>query len=259
MAIDAVLYEVKDAIAYVTLNYPEKRNALTPEVWQGLVAAFDKVKADPQIRAVVLTGSGNSFCAGADIPDPETHATQSVEDYVGFGHIWDQFVPRLDIPVIAAVNGYCLGAGLELALKCDIVIASEDAKLGLVHIRWGLYPAGGGAGRMAAAAGKMRAMYYVLTGERFDAREALAMGLVSKVVPPGELMRSAEETAKVISQWSPLVVQFAKDCIYEAVEQPLRQLAQTDMYRNFSLYARQDREEGHRAFVEKRDPSYKGR
>ena len=255
---DAVLYEKKENIACITLNRPEKRNALGREIGQGLHEAFQKVLSDRDIRAVILTGTGTSFCAGADIADPETHATASVVEYVDGRPIWD-YIPRLNIPVIAAVNGYSFGAGLELALCCDIVIASDEAQFGLQHIRWGLYPAGGGAGRLAAIAGKMQAMYYVLTGERFDAQQALAMGVASKVVPHEQLLASAEETARTIAQWSPLVVRYAKDCIYEAVEQPLQQLARTDQFRSFTLYSTGDREEGHKAFVGKRSPSYKGK
>jgi len=257
MSGDAVLYEKKDNIAYVTLNRPEKRNALGREVGQGLQEAFQKVMADRDVRVVILTGNGNSFCSGADIADPETHATASVSEYLDGRPIWD-YIPRLNVPVIAAVNGYALGAGLELALCCDIVIASEKAEMGLIHIRWGLYPAGGGAARLAAIVGKMQAMYYVLTAERFNAQQALAMGVASKVVPHDQLMASAEETAKTIAQYSPLVARYAKDCILEATEQPLRQLAVTDQYRNFTLYSTADREEGHKAFIEKRAPGYKG-
>lgn len=255
---DAVIYRKKDKIACITLNRPEKRNALGREVGQGLQEAFQKVLGDRDVRVVILTGSGTAFCAGADVADPDTHATASVSDYMEGRPIWD-YLPRLNIPTIAAVNGYCFGAGLELALCCDIMIVADSAQLGLLHIRWGLYPAGGGAGRLAVVAGKMQAMYYVLTGEPFDAQQALAMGVASKVVPHDQLMSSAEETAKVIAQWSPLVVKYAKDCIYEAVEQPLQQLARTDQFRNFTLYSTGDREEGHQAFVEKRAPSYQGK
>jgi len=255
---DAVLYEKKDSIACITLNRPEKRNALSREISLGLGEAFRKVMDDRELRAVILTGSGTAFCAGADIADPDTHATATATEYMEGRPIWD-YVPRLNIPIIAAVDGHCYGAGLELALCCDIIIVSDKAQLGLLHIRWGLYPAGGGAARLATIAGKPQAMYYVLTGERFDAQQALAMGVASRVVPQEQLMACAEETAKTIAQWSPLVARYAKDCIIEAVEQPLRQLAQTDQFRNFSLYATGERAEGHKAFIEKRDPSYKGK
>ncbi len=255
---DAVLYEKKENIAYITLNRPEKRNALGKEIGRGLDAAFQKALADRELRAVILTGNGTAFCAGADIADPDTHATASAAEYVQGRQIWDYF-PRLTIPVIAAVNGYAFGAGGELALCCDIIIASEKAQFGLQHIKWGLYPAGGGAARFASIAGKTRAMYYVLTGQTWDAQQAFAMGMASRVVTHDQLMAVAEETAKTIAQWSPLVVRYAKECILEAVEQPLRQLAQTDMFRNFSLYSTKDREEGHKAFVQKRSPDYKGK
>ena len=258
MAHEAVLYEERDRIGFITMNRPEKRNALGREISSGLRGAFQKVLANSELRVVVLTGKGESFCAGADISDPETHATATAKNYVEGGPIWDYF-PKLDIPVIAAVNGYCFGAGMELALCCDIILASDKAQFGLLHIRWGLYPAGGGAGRLAALVGKHQAMYHILMGERITAEQAFSMNVVSKVIPHEELQKATEEAATTISQWSPLVVRYAKESIYEAVEQPLQQLAQTDRYRNFSLYSTGDREEGHKAFVEKRDPSYKGK
>ncbi|MHB1128067.1 MAG: enoyl-CoA hydratase/isomerase family protein [Bacillota bacterium] len=258
MANEAVLYEVRDGVAYVTLNRPEKRNAFGKEIGNGLQQAYEKIQADEEIRAVVLTGSGNSFCAGADLADPNTHATLNVNDYLKDRPIW-RYVPRLNIPVIGAVNGYAFGAGMELALACDILIAADSAQMGLLHIRWGLYPAGGGAARMAASAGKYRAMYYVLTGDRFGAQEALSMGLVSKVVPADQLIEAAEQTARAICQWSPLVARYAKDCILEVTEDPLYSVETADQYRNFTLYLSQDREEGHKAFVQKRDPNYKGK
>ncbi|MDD5288458.1 MAG: enoyl-CoA hydratase/isomerase family protein [Dehalococcoidales bacterium] len=255
---DIVLYEKKDKVAYITLNRPEKRNAVNMEVMGRLNALFTAILNDQDVRVVILTGSGTTaFSAGADIADPQVHSTASVGEYLESGA--NNYFPRQKIPVIAAVNGYCYGAGLEIALCCDIIIASDKAQFGLQHVRWGIYAAGGGARRLAALAGKTQAMYYTLTGESFDAQQALAMGVVSKVVPHEQLMRSAEETARLIAQWSPLVVRFTKDCICEAVEQSLQQLDQTDKFRVFTLFSTQDREEANRAFTEKRAPIYKGK
>ncbi len=271
MSDEAVLYEKRDNVAIITLNRPEKRNVMGKEASQGVRDAFNRIMDDGDIRAVIITGSGTAFCAGVDLKDPEVHATSSVSDHLGMtrqGNTqgqgestrtpWD-FYPRPAAPVIAAVNGYCYGVGMEIAMWCDIIIASDRAKFGLQHIRWGLYSGGGGTPRLAAVAGKAQAMYYALTGEPFDAQQALAMGVASVVVPHDQLMEIAGEKASLISQWSPLTVRYTKECIYETVENPLQAVAKTDQYRLFTLYQTGDREEGHKAFVEKRDPSYKGK
>lgn len=273
MTEDAVLYERKGDVAIITLNRPEKRNVFGNEVSAGMRDGFNRVAADDSIRAVILTGNGTAFCAGVDLKDPEVHAGTDVGAHVGVSsgdgsgelrpqsgqerHNWD-FIPRLAAPVIAAVNGYCYGVGIEIAMNCDIVIASDRAKFGMQHIRWGLYSGGGGLARTAAAAGKNRAAYYALTGEPFDAETALSMGVASIVVPHDDLMAFAEEKANVICQWSPLAVKYTKECIRQVTEDPLAQVEKTDHYRIFTMYSTSDREEGHKAFVEKREPSYKG-
>ena len=271
MSDEAVLYEKKDNVAVITLNRPEKRNVMGGETSEGMRNAFDRVQKDGDVRVVILTGTGTAFCAGVDLKDTSIHAESSVTRHLGmedaagtqgYGESrktpWDHY-PRPAAPVIAAVNGYCYGVGIEIALWCDIVIASDRAKFGLQHIKWGIYSGGGGTPRLATIAGKMQGMYHALTGESFDAQEALSMGVASKVVPHDQLMEFTEEKAKIIAQWSPLAVRYTKECIYEAVEHPLRPVAQTDQYRLFTLYSTGDREEGQKAFAEKRDASYKGK
>ncbi len=259
MAEPTVLYEVKDNVAWITINRPERRNVLGKEVGRGLREAFDKVTADDAVRAVVLTGKDPSFSAGADIKDPDTHADPSIASYLSHGPIGNTHMTRLPKPIIGAVNGHCFGAGFELALACDILIASEKAQFGIQHIRYGLYPAGGGAARFTQAVGKYRAMYYIMSGEWFDAKTALEMGVLSKVVPHEQLLATAEECARTIAGWSPVVVRFAKECVQGAFEKPLEPVLEADQYRNFTLYQTKDREEGHKSFVEKRSPDYQGR
>lgn len=267
MSDEAVIYERKGDIAIITLNRPEKRNVYGRELSAGVGAAFDKVMADASIRAVILTGTGTAFCAGVDLKDPNVHAEGDVGTHLGMDSerqsgadrtSWE-FFPKPAAPVICAVNGYCYGVGIEIALSCDIVIASDRAKFGLQHIRWGLYSGGGGTPRTAVAAGKMQAMYYALTGEPFTAEQALNMGVASVVVPHDELMSFAEEKANIIAGWSPLAVKYTKEVIYEATEKPYESIAKADMYRLFTMYQTSDREEGHKAFTEGRDPSYKGK
>jgi enoyl-CoA hydratase/carnithine racemase len=254
----AVLYEVRDGVAWITLNTPERRNVLSSAVGKGLHDAFARVAAEDEVRAVVLTGTDPSFCAGADIKDPGTHADATIADYLSKGHIGHFDMTRLRQPIIGAVNGHCFGAGFELALACDILIASEQATFGIQHIRYGLYPAGGGAARFTQAVGKYRAMYYIMTGERFDAPTAFELGVLSKVVPHTELLPAAEECARTIAGWSPVVVRYAKECVHGVFEQPLAPVLEADQYRNFSLYHTGDREEGHKAFVEGRQPDFRG-
>jgi enoyl-CoA hydratase/carnithine racemase len=258
MAEPPVLYDVRDSVAWITFNTPERRNVLSSATGRALREAFARAAADDAARAVILTGADPSFCAGADIKDPATHADPTITSYLAKGHIGHFDMTRMGKPVIGAVNGHCFGAGFEIALACDILIASEQAMFGIQHIRYGLYPAGGGAARFTQAVGKYRALYYILTGERFDARTAYELGVLSRVVPHADLLPVAEECARAIAGWSPLVVKYARDCVHEVFEAPLTPTLEADQYRNFSLYHTTDREEGHRAFVEGRDPRYQG-
>lgn len=255
---DPVLYDIRDGVAWITMNMPEKRNVMSTALGRGLHDAFAAAAEDQDARVVVITGTDPSFCAGADIKDPHTHADPTITNYLSKGHIGHFDKTRMGKPIIGAVNGHCFGAGFELALACDILLASDQATFGIQHIRYGLYPAGGGAARFTQAVGKYRALYYILTGERFDAATAYGLGVLSKVVPHADLLPAAEEAAKAIAGWSPLVVKFARDCVHEVFEAPLAGTLETDEYRNFALYHTQDREEGHRAFVEGRSPEYRG-
>jgi enoyl-CoA hydratase/carnithine racemase len=253
----SVLTETDGAVGIARLNRPDARNALSPEVFQELAAALEAWDADPEVRCIVIAGNDDWFAAGADIRDMAARGFQDMLDTPSTG-----FWPRLAAvrtPLIAAVSGYALGGGCELALACDMIVAAEGAEFGQPEILLGIIPGGGGTQRLARVLGKQRAMELVLTGRRISAAEAHAMGFVNRVSQPGEWLADALELAAVVARRPPLAVRLAKQAVAAADETTLTGgLAQERRLFELAM-ATEDRVEGMQAFLEKRKPEFKGR
>ncbi len=249
--------EVRGAVAVVTLDDPDRRNALSPELVAQLSSALEALDRDAEVRAIVLAGSKRVFAAGADI---RAMAERSFQDLLEAptGALW-RALGSCRTPLIAAVSGYALGGGCELALACDMVVAAEGAQFGQPEILLGIIPGAGGTQRLARLGGKQRAMELVLTGRRFDAREARELGVVSVVAGEEDWLDRAVELATLVAERPPLAVRFAKQAVLAAAETPLSEGLEYER-RLFELaLATEDRVEGMHAFLEKRRPEFRGR
>lgn len=249
-------------VATVLLNRPEALNAVDPAMRLELFAAWDRIAHDPQIRVAVVTGAGSkSFCTGSDLkktpPPPETPAQQIYGDVPGAGSLIANL--RTDKPLIAAINGYAMGGGLELALACDIRICSDNAQFALPEVKVGSMPGAGGTVRLPRYIGRSDAMLMLLTGDRFDAAEALRMGLVSRVHSPAELVSAAQALAAKIAGNAPLSVRAVKRMVLQGQDMPLDTAVDAERNAFGLLYASEDRIEGRKAFAEKRLPRFQGR
>lgn len=255
MEYNNIIVETRENVGLITLNRPKALNALNKEAQEEIIAAAQAFDADEAIGAIVLTGSEKAFAAGADIK--EMSSKSSVEMYKAdwFAN-WDQFV-AVRTPVIAAVNGYALGGGCELAMMCDFIIAGEKAKFGQPEVNLGITPGMGGSQRLTRAVGKAKAMEMCLTGRMMDAEEAERSGLVAQIVAPEELLNKALETANLIGSKSQVTTSMIKEQVNVVYETSLSQGLLFERRTFHSLFASQDQKEGMAAFSEKREPNFK--
>jgi E-phenylitaconyl-CoA hydratase len=257
-----VLYEKRDHTVIVTINRPEAMNAINGEVRKGFHEAMVRFRDDEDARTTIVTGAGDrSFSAGADLKEMSARQQQGK----GSSEMWGLSVPaqlrqmELWKPIIAAVNGYCLAGGLELALACDIRIASENATFALTEVTRGIIPSGGGIRNLPRVAPLGRALEMLFTGERIDAQEAYRIGLVNRVVALADLMPAAEELAQRINESAPIAVRLVKEAALRGLDLPLMDgLRMESMFSAF-VHTTEDAREGPIAFAQKRKAVYKGR
>ena len=255
---DLVLLErPAEGVALIRINRPEALNALNLEVRKLIAKHLTELGEDATTRAIVLTGNDKSFAAGADIKEMADAGTVEMLQR-GVHRLW-RTIAACPKPVIAAVNGYALGGGCELAMTCDIIVAGESARFGQPEVKIGIIPGGGGTQRLTRAAGKYRAMKYILTGELFGAREAFEMGLVSEVVPDPEVEGRAIDLARQIAVLPPLAVQLAKEAVLAGMDAPLSSALALEAKSLQILFSSRDQKEGMKAFIEKRKPKFEGR
>jgi enoyl-CoA hydratase len=247
-----------EGVALVTLDRPEVLNALDSETMRQLVEALERLDLDEAVRAIVITGAGDrAFAAGADIKEMAEATPVSLTIANSFAR-WER-IRRIRKPIIAAVRGYALGGGCELAMACDLIVASEDAVFGQPEIRIGVIPGAGGTQRLTRALGKSKAMQLILTGGQLSARDAELHGLVSTVVAREQTVSAALDLAAEIAAQPPLAVMAAKEAINRAFELSLEAGLEFERRNFFLLFASEDQKEGMAAFVEKRKPAWKGR
>jgi enoyl-CoA hydratase/carnithine racemase len=255
---DVVLVErPAEGVALIRINRPEARNALNMEVRRLLAQQLTEVAAEAGIRCLVMTGNEKAFAAGADIKEMANAGTIEMLQR-GTLKLWST-IAACPKPVIAAVNGFALGGGCELAMTCDIIIAGESAKFGQPEVKIGIIPGGGGTQRLARAVGKYKAMRYVLTGDIFDARTAYEMGLVSELVPDAEVEKRAVELAKQIAELPPLAIEQAKEAVLRGMDASLETGLALETKAIQLLFSSLDQKEGMAAFIEKRKPRFTGK
>jgi enoyl-CoA hydratase len=270
MSEPAVLYEKHDGLAVVTMNRPEVRNALNPEMLCRLADAWQDITDDPDVRVGILTGAGDkAFCAGADLDKlirmmqglrpPETEFDERIKN--DYTIIYKGLLRNFQVtkPLIAAVRGFCVAGGTEILTCTDIRIAGDDARFGLAEVKWSLFPMGGSTVRLPRQISYCNAMEILLTGEQLSAERALQMGLINKVVAPAQVMPEAMRYADILRANGPLAVQAVKRSVLAGIGLPPEQALEKEMEIGIPVSMSEDCKEGTRAFKEKRKPVFKGR
>ena len=260
MNFENLLFEKKDAIGYVAVNRPKVLNALNTSTMQELRTVFTRIKEDPDVRVVILTGAGEkSFVAGADISELQKNNPIEAKEYTHRGQAVLDLIENLGKPVIACINGFALGGGCELAMACTMRLASENAKLGQPEVKLGIIPGYGGTQRLPRLVGKGIATQLLLTGEMITAQEAHRIGLVNEVLPVGQLIARAEAIAHTIIKNAPLAVQYCLEAVNHGMEMSLKE----GLYLEAVLFSvsctTEDKKEGTTAFLEKRVANFAGR
>ena len=256
---ETLKYEVKDSIAYVTVNRPQAMNALNSDVLNELGAVFTDIAKDDEVRAVILTGEGKAFVAGADIAQMSALNAVEARQFAQLGHDVMNLIENTEKPVIAAVNGFALGGGCELSMACDFRIASEKAKFGQPEVGLGLIPGFGGTKRLSALVGKGMAKYLIMTADMINAEEAYRIGLVEKVVAPEELMNTCEDIAKKILSKAPIAVAIAKNVVNASNDLDPKTSSMMEVNAFGISFDSEDMKEGTLAFLEKRAAEFKNR
>jgi enoyl-CoA hydratase/carnithine racemase len=263
MTYKCLLYEAKDGIATLTLNRPERMNALGDTLREDFLDAITRTALDPDVRVMIVTGAGKAFCAGGDVK-----AMNEAKEPGRDRPLLDKIAPSRDRtllamrnapqPIIAAVNGAAAGAGMNLALGCDLRLASIAAKFSQAFVKRGLHPDWGGTYFLPRAVGTATAAELIFTGDVIDAAEALRIGLVSRVLPPEELMPATLELARKIASGPPIAIRLAKRAIYRNAESDLRSALEFETFAQNACFETEDAREGIRAFVDKRAPIFRG-
>jgi enoyl-CoA hydratase len=260
MTYQTIKFETKDQIAIVTINRPDKLNALNTAVMDELRQAFAAIQEDPAMRVALLTGAGEkAFVAGADIGELNKNNPVEAKAYTHRGQAVLDAIENLGKPVIACINGYALGGGCELAMACTFRIASENAKIGQPEVKLGIIAGYGGTQRLPRLVGKGLAMQMLLTGEQISAQEAHRIGLVNEVVPQPELIGRAEAIAKKIIANAPLAIQYTMEAVNKGMEAPLAEGLFLEATLFSAACATEDKKEGTSAFLEKRAAAFKGK
>ena len=253
MKLDTLIFDKEDGIRLITLNRPERLNAISFQLVLDLEKVLKEIDEDGEAKVVILTGAGRGFCAGADVKAPDANKLPTGRNTF-FNKLED-----LKKPVIAAINGHCNGGGLELALSCDFRIASEAAQFGAGEVKLGIIPGGGGTARLPRLIGIGKAKEFLYFGNRIDAQEAYRIGLVNKVVSPEKLMEEARNWATELAERPPLSLKMVKDCVNIGMQMDLNDAIDYEAKCHAVLTKSEDFLEGIKAFAEKRKPVFKGR
>jgi enoyl-CoA hydratase/carnithine racemase len=259
MSDEVLLFETSGAVATITLNRPDQLNALNSELTGAYTEAIREARDDSTIRVVIVTGAGRAFCAGADLKERARTDAAVGGNFFATPRSDTLYSLAIDKPLIAAVHGYCLAGGLELALTCDLRIAVEGTRFGMPEIRRGFFPGGGGPQRLPRLIPQARALEMLLTGDQYDAAQMLEWGLVNRVVPREQLLPEARALAEQIAGHAPLAVRAMKELVHTSVDMPLPQALRYGAGLRWIIGQTEDAKEGPRAFAEKREPEYRGR